>query len=92
MDEAMSPAAYLLDEEGDALLDYYGFQLWIMHYRGMTNLFMKGMLGQYVIAFPERDAILVRLGHRRSDVYIGENPSDLYRFTDIALKILDSRE
>ena len=92
MDEAMSPAAYLLDEEGDAPLDYYGFQLWIMHYRSMTNPFMKGMLGQYVIAFPERDAILVRLGHRRSDVYIGENPSDLYRFTDIALKILDSRE
>lgn len=92
MDEAMSPAAYLLDKEGNAPLDYYGFQLWIMHYRGMTNPFMKGMLGQYVIAFPERDAILVRLGHRRSDVYIGENPSDLYRFTDIALKILDSRE
>lgn len=48
-------------------MDYYGFQIWIMNYKGMRNPYFRGMLGQYVIAIPEKNAIVVRLGHKKDE-------------------------
>lgn len=90
MKEAMTPASYLKDQWGKDPLDYYGFQFWIMHYKGMTNPYMRGMLGQYVIAIPDKNAIVVRLGKKRSDEYIKEITTDILRYTDIGLKILEN--
>ena len=74
---------------GKSPLNYYGFQTWIMHYKDQTNPYMRGMLGQYVIAIPSLDAIVVRLGRKRSDVYERELTTDIIRYMDIAMKILD---
>lgn len=90
MAEATSPAAYLLDEFGKDPLDYYGFQIWIMHYEGMTNPYFRGMLGQYIIAIPDKNAIVVRLGHKKDEFRIRETTRDVYRYMDIAMKILDN--
>lgn len=92
MREAMSPASYLLDEWGKEPLDYYGFQIWIMHYKGEVNPYFRGMLGQYIIAIPERDAIVVRMGHRCESVYVRETNRDVYRYMDIATNILNARK
>lgn len=89
LNEALSPANYLKDQWGKSLLNYYGFQTWIMHYKDQTNPYMRGMLGQYVIAIPSLDAIVVRLGRKRSDVYERELTTDIIRYMDIAMKILD---
>lgn len=89
MAEAMTPASYLKNQWGDGPLDYYGFQTWIMHYKNQVNPYMRGMLGQYIIAIPDRDAIVVRLGHKRSDEYVREMTTDIYRYMDLAMKILD---
>lgn len=86
--EAMTPASYLKDQWGKDPLDYYGFQTWIMHYKGQTNPYMRGMLGQYIIAIPSEDAIVVRLGHKRCDDYVREITTDIIRYMDIAMKIL----
>lgn len=91
MKEAMTPASYLKDQWGKEHLDYYGFQFWIMHYRGMTNPYMRGMLGQYVIAIPEKNAIIVRLGKKRSDEYVREITTDILRYVDIGMKIMEHR-
>ena len=92
MREAMSPASYLLDEWGKEPLDYYGFQIWIMHYKGEVNPYFRGMLGQYIIAIPERAAIVVRMGHRCESVYVRETNRDVYRYMDIATNILNARK
>lgn len=88
MNEAMSPASYLENEFGDGTLDYYGFQIWIMHYRGMEFPAFKGLGGQYIFAIPQKNAIVVRLGHKRSDVYERENTVDSPEYLNIAFKIL----
>ena len=88
MDEMTRPASYLKDQWGKDSLDYYGFQTWIMHYKGQTNPYMRGMLGQYVIAIPSLDTIVVRLGKKRSDIYEHELTTDIIRYMDIAMKIL----
>ena len=76
MDELMRPASYLKDQWGKDSLSYYGFQTWIMDYHGMRYPYLRGMLGQYVIAIPGQDAIVVRLGRKRCDVYNREITTD----------------
>lgn len=88
MAEAVSPAAYLENEFGDGALDYYGFQIWIVHYKGMQFPAFRGLGGQYIFAIPQKNAIVVRLGHKRSDEYNREKTIDLDRYLDIAFKIL----
>lgn len=92
LQEAMSPAAYLENEFGDGSLDYYGFQIWIMHYRGMQFPAFRGLGGQYLFAIPQKNAIVVRFGHKRSELYEREKTVDMDGYLDIALKILAERE
>ena len=47
------------------------------------------MLGQYIVAIPEYDAVMVRLGKKRSDEYVRESTVDLFEYMDIALRILE---
>lgn len=88
LQEAISPAAYLENEFGDGPLDYYGYQIWIMHYRGMQFPAFRGLGGQYIFAIPQKNAIVVRLGHKRSDRYERELTVDIRCYLDIAFKIL----
>ncbi|AWG20736.1 serine hydrolase [Flavobacterium faecale] len=42
----------------------YGYGWWLSTFNGKKVFYMKGHLGQYVIAIPEDELIIVRLGHR----------------------------
>lgn len=88
MQEATSPASYLENEFGDGTLDYYGFQIWIMHYRGMQFPYMRGLGGQYIFAIPEKNAIVVRLGHKKNDISDREKTVDITDYLDMAFQIL----
>lgn len=88
MDEMMRPASYLKNQWGTDSLTYYGLQTWIMTYKGEAIPCMRGMLGQYVFAIPSCDAIVVRLGRKRHDVYDGALTIDMTRYLDIAMKII----
>ena len=46
---------------------------------------------QYIIAVPDLDAIVVRLGRKRCDVYNREITTDITRYMDIAMKILKGK-
>ena len=41
--------------------------------------YMRGILGQYVFTLPEKNAVIVRLGHKRSDTYTADQhyPDDI---------------
>jgi hypothetical protein len=39
--------------------------MWIANYRGLKVSYMRGMLGQYIIAIPKLDAVIVRLGKEK---------------------------
>ena len=88
LEEALSPADYLKDEEGNPL-DYYGYQWWIINYRGYSIPYMRGILGQYVFPIREKNAVVVRLGHKRSDELIGPNRKDIFVYLDAALELLE---
>jgi CubicO group peptidase (beta-lactamase class C family) len=85
--QSISPADYLTDETGKKV-DYYGFQWWIIDYKGYQIPYMRGLLGQYVFAIKEKNAVVVRLGHKRSDELIGPNRKDIFVYLDAAFNIL----
>lgn len=88
MDEMMRPASYLKDQWGKDSLSYYGLQTWMMNYQGEQIPCMRGMLGQYVFVIPSKNAIVVRLGRKRHNVYEGALTVDMTRYIDIAMKII----
>lgn len=67
---------------------WYGYQWWIMQHEGHPIFYARGILGQYVIAIPDINAIVVRMGHRRSDVKIKHHPSDVYAILDGVFEML----
>ena len=88
MEEALAPASYLKDQWGKDPLTYYGYQTWIMNYKGERCPYFRGMLGQYIIAIPSKNAVVVRLGHKRSREYVKELTTDIIKYMEIAEKIL----
>ncbi len=87
--EATSPASYLVDKGDKKPISFYGFQWWIIHYKGHTIPYMRGILGQYVFAIPEKNAVVVRLGHERSKEYIGHHTKDVNQYLDAAFEMLN---
>lgn len=87
--EATSAANWLKGEDGNPL-DYYGYQFWIIKHKGMEIPYMRGILGQYIIPIKERNAVIVRLGHKRDHTYTNFHPNDVYKYINLGLKILDN--
>ncbi|MEP7265329.1 MAG: serine hydrolase [Bacteroidota bacterium] len=45
--------------------EVYGYHWWITRYENHKVFYMRGILGQYVLVFPDENMIVVRLGHQR---------------------------
>jgi CubicO group peptidase (beta-lactamase class C family) len=88
LEEATAPANYLIDDDGNRV-DYYGYQWWLIDYEGHRIPYMRGILGQYVFVIPEKNAVVVRLGHKRSDELIGPNRKDIFIYLEAAFQILE---
>jgi CubicO group peptidase (beta-lactamase class C family) len=78
--------ANLLDEENKPN-DRYGYSWWMLDYKNMHIYYARGILGQYVVAIPEKNILMVRLGHKRSKEKINDHPKDLYTYIDAALDL-----
>jgi len=84
--ESLTPARHLVDENNKPV-DFYGYQWWIANYNDYTIYYARGILGQYIICIPEKNMVIVRLGHMRSKEKIGHHPSDLFEYIDLAFSL-----
>ena len=51
--------------------------------------YMRGILGQYVFAIPELNAVVVRLGHKRSDTRSAQHyPDDMDTWLGAAVEMI----
>ena len=56
---------------------HYGQSFWIVSHKFGTPVFaMRGFLGQYIIAIPEKELAIVRLGEKRQPKKDGKHPAD----------------
>lgn len=52
--------------------DEYGFQWWIDTIEGERIFYCRGILGQYIVVIPDKEIIMVRLGHQRHQAENGD--------------------
>lgn len=88
--QSIVPAS-LLDEENKPN-DRYGYSWWMLDYKGMHIYYARGILGQYVVAIPDKNLLMVRLGHKRSKEKIKDHPKDLYAYIDAVLDLNEKYE
>ena len=87
--EATTPDTRLTFKEYNETNHCYGFQFWHLTYKGMENPYMRGILGQYVFAIPELNAVVVRLGHKRSDTRSAQHyPDDIDTWLGAAVEMI----
>ena len=86
--DATQAASFLLNEEKSSALDCYGYQYWVLPYKGMNIPYMRGHRGQYIYAIAEKNAVVVRLGKQKDKEKQGQITMDIPKYVDIALKIL----
>ena len=54
---------------------FYGYGFWLCNDFETPVFYQRGILGQYVIVIPERNLVVVRMGHKRIDP-IEKHPED----------------
>lgn len=86
LQESLSPALYLKDHNNTPV-DFYGYQWWIAKYKNLTIYYARGILGQYIVSIPEKNMVIVRLGHKRDKEKLNHHPVDLFKYVDLALEI-----
>lgn len=87
--EATTPDSSLIFKEYNDINHCYGFQFWHLTYNGMKIPYMRGILGQYVFILPELNAVVVRLGHKRSETRTGQHyPDDIDTWLGAAIEMI----
>ncbi len=90
--QSITPATYLVDHRTLQTVDFYGYHWWIVNHNGEQIPYARGILGQYIFALEKENAIVVRLGHKRSRNYIHHHPTDVYSYLNTAKRILSERK
>lgn len=85
--EATSAADYLTDDTGEKV-KHYGYQFWLLKDKNQYYPCFRGVLGQYMVVIPEKNAIIVRLGHSRGNGFKNFMPKDLYTYFELGNKML----
>lgn len=85
--EATTAASWLKDENGEAV-DFYGYQFWIVNYKGMKIPYFRGVKGQMIYVIPEKNAVVVRLGEYVSQDKINHHSINTYTYLDAAFELL----
>jgi CubicO group peptidase (beta-lactamase class C family) len=72
----------------DISIPHYGYQWWILNYKGKKIPYARGILGQYIFVLEDKNAVVVRLGKSRSKLYTQEHPSDVFIYVEAAYELL----
>jgi CubicO group peptidase (beta-lactamase class C family) len=85
--EATTADSWLMDENGNPV-DFYGYQFWIINYKGMKIPYFRGVQGQMIYVIPDKNAVVVRLGEYVSQDKVNHHSVDTYTYLDAAFEVL----
>lgn len=69
---------------------FYGYQFWILNYKGVKVTYFRGLLGQYIFVIPQMDAVIVRLGKKedKDQNYLQNYTLDIEKWLDAGFTII----
>ena len=76
VEESLKPI--MLPDRLGEIVDYYGFQWWFYNYAETPIYYARGILGQYIFVIPEKNMVVVRLGHKRSKHKVDHHPEEVH--------------
>ncbi len=86
VEASLKPSSYLIDEDTNTPVDFYGYQWWLLpNYKGHNIFYARGILGQYVIMIPDKNIILVRLGKKRGEKVADHHLREVFQMVDAGL-------
>jgi len=88
--QATSPALWIVGEDGNPC-NYYGYQFWMLTYKGHKVVYARGILGQYIFIIPSLNTVVVRKGTDRSRAYRNFATLDVYTYLDAAFEMLGEK-
>ncbi len=86
--DATRPAADIIDPDTRQPNQKYGYQWWCLTHNNFNVVYARGILGQYIFVLPQLNAVIVRLGHKRSDSRVNGHPEDAIRYLDFGVDII----
>ncbi len=89
INESFKPDTFLT--HNNKPVDFYGYMWWMGDYKGHHITYARGILGQYIFIIPDYNAIVVRLGHKRSKERKMGVPADIFTYLDAAFEILEKK-
>lgn len=65
----------------------YGYSWWLLEHRGQRVFTARGILGQLITVLPDRQLVIVRLGHETYELEGPRGDDDLHFYIDTALAL-----
>lgn len=88
--QSITPSTYLLNKDNEPTWQY-GFQWWLMDFKGYKVFYARGIRGQYIFAVPGKNLIVVRLGHKRASKARDRTPDDAYVYLKLAFEMIEKK-
>ncbi len=85
LDACFTPTG--LTDNGEPLTKY-GLHWWIIEHSQVKALFARGLAGQYIMAIPEHNVVVVRTGWKHGERNEDGFPQIVYKCVDAALELL----
>lgn len=84
-------SSFIAESVRGEMNNFYGRSFWLYQDTQAGDVFyMRGILGQYVIVVPARNAVIVRLGHHRLQT-VDHHPAELGIYLSESLKLLETQ-
>ena len=82
---AQSFEPWTIQDGKNSVCDWYGLHWWMGEVDGVKFKSARGMRGQYIVIIPEKNMVVVRIGHQQSKERIGQMPVDMLSYIRMGL-------
>jgi CubicO group peptidase (beta-lactamase class C family) len=82
---AQSFEPWTIQDGKNSVCDWYGLHWWMGEVDGVKFKSARGMRGQYIVIIPEKNMVVVRIGHQQSKERIGHMPVDMLSYIRMGL-------
>ena len=82
---AQSFEPWTIQDGNNSICDWYGLHWWMGEIDGVKFKSARGMRGQYIVMIPEKNTVIVRIGHQQSKERLNHMPVDLFTYIRMGL-------